>query len=240
MSTIRLHLELALVGVCIILFILLNRSCEKVEDRNEYISGLADTLEVSRNKLGQQTATIKSLEFENDKYFTKIQTNDSTIKWLQNVVKDYKGKLLSATVGSTTTIVSGSSETIYVNDTDVVYIGDTVYVYPIYKSTFSNRWEQGFIQASKDSIHYDFKVSNKFELTLGEVRNKWFKPKEMEVSILNLNPNTVTNELRSFNIKQTPKRWGLGVGAGYGLGLSSMKFQPFIGITLNYSLILIK
>lgn len=240
LKKLRIYAELLVLGTCIVLFLLLNRSCDKVSEKNEFIDGLNDTLRTTRNELGQQTATISVLEFENDKYFTKIKTNDTTIQWLQNVVKEYKGKLASATVGSTVTVVQGATETVVIHDTEIVYRNDTAFIYPTYKASFNNRWEEGLITANKDSIWHDLKVKNEFQLTLGEVRNKWLKPKEMEVSILNLNPNVSQTELKSFSIKQKDKKINVSLSLGYGFGLKTFEPQPIGGITVGYTLFSIK
>lgn len=239
-SNIRLYFELLLIGVITIMFFLLQRSCDKLGEARDYISDVNDTLEVYIDKNGNQVAKINSLESDNANQFLKIQSNDSTIKWLQNTVNDYKGKLASATVGSTTTHSGGSTEVIIIHDTDTVYIDNVAHVFAKYETNWTNKWEVGHIIASKDSIWRDIKIKNEFEITLGEVKNGWFKPKEMEVSITNLNPNTTTQELRSFNVKNNDKTFTIGAYVGYGIGLYDFKPQPYIGVGVGYKLIGIK
>lgn len=240
LKKLRIYAELLVIGICIVLFLLLNRSCDKISERNEFIDGLNDTLRTTRNELGQQTATISVLQFENDKHFTKVQTNDTTIKWLQKVVEQYKGKISSATVGSTITVIQGATETVVVHDTEIVYRNDTAFIYPTYKASFNNRWEEGSVTANKDSVWHDIKVKNEFELTLGKASNGWFKKKTFDASIKNLNPNTTIEELRTFSITQKPKRITLGLHFGYGIGVKDFKHQPFIGLGVGYTIFSIK
>jgi len=239
-NNIRLIVELILIGICIVLFLLLTRSCDKVSEQKGLLIDLNDTLRVSRNELGEQTAKINILEMERSKDFLKLKTNDSTIFKLQNAVEKYKGDLASATVGSTETGIVGSGETVIIHDTDIVYINDTAYVYPKYESSWENKWELGHIIASKDSVWRSIKVKNEFELTYGEVKKGLFKPKVLEVSLTNKNPNTVTKELRTFSIKQKPKRFVVSAQLGYGIGLIDFKPQPMISLGFGYVLIGVK
>ena len=236
----RTYIEIGMALLIVVLLLFLNRSCNKVSEQKDYLIDLNDTLEVVRNENGEQIAKINILEVQSKKDFTKIKSNDSTIKWLQKTVEEYKGKLYSATVGSTNTHSNGVTETILIHDTDIVFINDTAYVYPIYKTNWKTKWESGFIKATKDSIHRKIKVINEFEMTMGEVKNGWFKKKETQVQFKNLNPNTETTELRTVNFVQDPKQLSIGLQAGYGIGLTDFRFQPYLGVGVQINLIGVK
>ena len=201
-------------------------------------NALSDELEVARNEKGQETAKISVIQAENKKQLLAIKSKDSSIIRLQATVKDYKGKLNTAIVLSNTTNIKGSSQTTVLRDT--VTISGEQQIAQFYETRWSNKWEDGYILAKPDSIHRDIKIKNDFQITLGAVSNGWFKPKDYEVKILNLNPNTATKELRSYQVKEQPKRISLGVQVGYGFGLLDFKAQPYVGLGLQYNLVGIK
>lgn len=180
---------------------------------------------------------IKSFEGIGERMFLSINSKDSTITWLQKTVREYKGKLLAASVVSASTSSRGSASTT-ITAGDTVFSGDTIKVFPVYEAMWENKWEKGEVRAGKDSIYRDIKIHNEYEFTLGEERNGWFKRKEMEIKMTNLNPNTVTTELRSYNVKQSPKRFNAIAYVGY--GFSSSGISPQVGIGIGYTLLSIK
>lgn len=199
---------------------------------------IIDSLHTERDNMGRQTATIKALQFENEKAFTKIATNDSTIKWLQGVVKDFKGQVSSAVVAALGTIDFGGSGTTILPG-DAVLLRDTIRLYPKYKTSWDEKWSKGEILATKDSIFRNIKIRNEMEMVIGEPKKglKYlFKSPEFEVSIKNNNPNTETKELRSFTVKNKQKHLGLGLSTGACLS-GDFKIQPYVGIGINYNII---
>lgn len=44
----------------------------------------------------------------------------------------------------------------------------------------------------------------------------------------------IYNQETTITIKQKPKRWHIGVGAGYGMTLKGL--QPYVGVTIGYSI----
>jgi len=196
---------------------------------------LQDTLEQTTNELGQQTSTIALLEADKAKDLLKIKTNDSTVIHLQKVVKDYKGKLASATVLGTSTNDAGSSST--TTDYDTIYTDTGSYISPVYKSNWDEEWSVGKIVATKDSISRQIKIKNDFEMTIGKERQGFLKKKKSVVTIKNLNPNTVTTELRTFNIQPHKNKISFGIGAAYGLDIVGFKPTLVIGVTAHIPII---
>jgi len=211
---------------------------KQIDDLEEVADTASDSLETYRNKNGQLVAEIKSFDLVNEEVLLNLKTNDKTIKRLQDVVKGFEGKLAAAIVASSETGSQGSTAT-KISGGDTVKNGDTVLIYPNYSTTWSNSWEEGFINASRDSIFREIKIRNDYSFTIGKVSNGWFKKREVSVQMTNLNPNTVTRELRSYNVKQEPKRLNFVVygGAGYQFGVGIV---PQIGIGLGYTLLSIK
>lgn len=223
----------------VIVGILLFRSCKGDINLKEQIGlyeATQDTLSQTRNKNGEQATSIALLKADRRKDLFKIKTNDSTIIALQKVVKEYKGKLKSATVVGVSTNDNGSSST--TTDYDTIYTDTGRYVSPIYKTDWNERWSAGKIIATKDSISRDIKVKNDFEITIGEERQKgFFKKKKSLVTITNKNPNTITKELRTFSIEPHKNKFSIGVGVMYGFDITGLKLTVVVGPTVNIPII---
>ena len=221
----------------IFLIIALFRSCEKNVNVTRMYEAINDTLSLTKNKLGQEVSKKLIIEAESKKNFIKAKSTSEAIKALQSTVKRYKGKLRAATSLINSTSSNGSNETI-ISSVDTVYNNDTVYIYPIYRSKWSNEWELGNISATKDTISHVIKIRNKFTFTLGEESNNWFKRRESIFTATNLNPNTETIESHTFRIKEKEKIVGFGLFAG--MGISNSSFNSVIGAGVYYRLFSIK
>lgn len=228
------RLKFILVVVVLVLAFGLLKSCNSIKEQKGLIESLSSTLDTTRNSLGQQKASILVIYTDREKSFLKIKTQDSLILWLQKTVKDYKGRLSSAIVIRNTTTSNGSTVTTVIRDTV-----DNI-VYDTYSTRWKNKWDEGYILASKDSIHREMKFRNEYEVTIGNESNGWFKKRTFKVSVLNLNPNTYTTELRAYSVSAKPKRFTLGIQAGYGINLLTMKPALYLGAGMNFTVIGIK
>lgn len=226
--------------LCIlVLAIMLKKSCNSQNKAIELTNSINDILHTFIDKNGVQNAYISVLQGDKEKDLLRIKSKDSSIVWLQEVVKYFKGKLNSAIIIGNSTNSIGASGTI-LSRYDTIYESDHIFIYPEYKTDWNNKWEVGSIIASRDSIFRDIKIKNDYEITLGSESNGWFKKREYNVRVKNLNPNTYTEELRSFQIKDKPKRISLGVQLGYGVDLETLKPVKFAGIGINYNILGIK
>lgn len=234
--------EKKVIAVLIIIILMLlglwRNQASKTQEAKDITNAITDELETERNKYGQEVAKIAVITAESKKSLLKIGTQDSTIIALQKTVKEYKGRLNTAIVLNNQTTTKGETETVVIRDTIIIDGEEQIAQY--YETKWTNKWEDGYILAKPDSILRDIKVKNEYQITLGKVKNGWFKKKEYEVQVLNLNPNTTTQELRTFQVKEKPKRLSLGVQVGYGIGLLDFKFQPYVGVGLQYNIIGIK
>lgn len=222
----RVSKELLIIShlIWLILFI---RQCGGLggEIPKDVKKAVADTLTTWRDSENKEIAQIRVIETD-AKTLNRLNTQDSTIKWLKSVVKGLEGKVRTATVLQNSTVVKGENITIVQHDT--IYKDNKVFVYPRYSTSWRNEWEIGEITASKDSILHDVRVINKFEISHVLSRNKWHKPREYKVRVRNLNPNTFTEELRAYAIKEKPQKFGLGFIGGYGIN-QNVNFSPFVG-----------
>lgn len=234
---------ISLIVLSLILVGLLFAQLSTAQTNKKMYNQLNAELQTERNEKGQQEARIRVIEAERKAAFLQVQTKDTVIKWLQDVVKDYNGKLSTGTVLVNNTTTEGAVKTIVIRDTlirETIGGERIVMLQDNYTANWSNEWEEGQIVATPDSVYRNIKVKNKYEITLGKKRNGWFKPRVQEVKVVNLNPNTVTKELRTFAVKSKPKRLSLGLQVGYGLDLTTLKPRPYLGAGLQFNLLAIK
>jgi len=227
-----------IIVLLIIAGILLFKSCSDNRGLKEQVAlyeASQDTLIQTRNALGQEKTSTALMKASNKKAFLKMQSNDSTIIALQKVVKEYKGKLSVATVLVNSTNDNGTSATTTSYDTIKTDTGSIIH--PVFRTNWDERWSRGNIIASKDSITRDIQVRNEFEITQGKEKQGFLKKKKSLVTIKNLNPNTVTTELKTFTIQTQKKRFSVGIGAAYGLDITSFKTTIVIGPTIHMPLI---
>lgn len=234
-----------LVGILIALIAIIFaslKSCEnrKLQEENNLLEGLQDTIRTMRNKDGTQTTIISMLQATSTKAFLDIKTKDETILWLQREVEKEKKKIKGGggivVIGGSTTFTGTSTNTIVAFNP--VINGDTVYQYPTYKTINDGKdtlWVKYTIVASKDKTTLDLKVINKYKVVIGTERVSLFKRKSI-VEVTNLNPYTSTETLRAFEVKDNRKtRISLGVQGGYGFTLKGL--SPYVGLGVNYRLL---
>lgn len=229
---------ITVVGSALVVAILLMWGCNEHRKRVEQdvlMEAASDTLNQFRTKNGELITSIKEFSTASEKDFLNLKTQDSTIKWLQREVKQYKGKLQAATVASTTTTDKGTTVTI--TKTDTVLIEGKPQVKPVYETAWNDQWSAGVIEAHWDSIHRNIKTKNEFTFTHGYKR-KWFKKDVLTVEMKNLNPNTVTTELRSYSVAVPKKRFSIGLGAAYGFDMLHLgQTTVVVGVTGSFTLI---
>lgn len=204
------------------------RGCSKATSENRenlnLIQAYQDTLQIIRNADSSITARIQSFETDS-KTLKKLKSQDSAIKALQKIVDN-------KTTGAV--VFKANTKTEVTTKTQIVYKDS----FPEYSSNINmNGWITGKIIANKDSIITNLLIKNDYSVSLKKDRNKSY------VEIISLNPYSDINNVRSYiQIKEKPKRIGLGVHIGYGAFIQNevIKTTPFIGIGLNYNLINIK
>lgn len=229
--------------IAVILFFYL-KSCENNNITTNLYEATQDTLTTTRNKYGQQENKIGILEATNENQFLNIKTNDSTIIHLQNQVKKYKGKLQSATFTSTETLDTGTTIVVITSADTIIGKDSLVYIYPKYETEWDEKWSKGEIIARRSGIFRKILTKNEYEFTQGlEKRTKGikgiFKKREPVVTMTNLNPNTVTKELRTFTVKTPKKRFSFGLQGGYGMMLNDNGINTGIygGIGFEFTII---
>lgn len=198
-----------LLAIIIALIILLQHSCNREGDLSNMLSQSKDTLHKVINKLGQELTTTMELNGSIGDLKKMNSQKDSTLKKLQDLVDK---NTASATIIDNKTISSGSGKTSISIDPkgtivkhDTISHIDSVFVYPTYKTNYKSSWDSVNIVAKKDSIKVNYVVYNEFEIKKEWVSKGFFKPKVLEIQVLNKNPNTVTLNLKSFT-EAEPKK----------------------------------
>lgn len=208
------------IAVIILLLVLNINACMRSNSQHALISAYTDTLRTVRNEKGQQTASIQTLQGTVSDLQELKTSKDSTINWLRKVLKG-KDRTIAAMVLSNNTRSEGSSKSA-VSFEKPKFKPGIRYVYPAYKTEWSDEWSHGSIKATKDSIFRNVVLYNKFELK-NVVHGGLFKKSTVESSVLNLNPHTETTELRTFQIECKCNK-GAWFGIGTGVGAAAMYF----------------
>jgi hypothetical protein len=205
----------------IVLFILLFRSCEKNIDTKQAYAAVNDSLHITRNKMGEQVASIQIIRTENKKQFLELHSKDSIIIALQGIVRRTKN-IQSAIIFNASTGSSVNGSTV-VHSRDTIRTDSVVYVYPEYSLARHTKWDSVSVRSNKDSTHLEYKIFNNFEITTSYKRSGLFKGKTPVIDITNKNPYTETVALRAYEVKCDCKRMPFFV-AGLGIGLAPSIF----------------
>jgi hypothetical protein len=235
------NLRVDLMVVCIVLFILMGmyggcewkqREVDKLKTENAILNGVKDdTLTIIRNKLNQEVATGKVLIGTEEEFKKMDFKKDSTITRLQKLLNKHTE---AAAVIDNQTIGTADAVTFVIHDT-VHLPHDSTTCSVTYKSHFENHWEKFDILASRDSIRMKYKVFNEYNITVNTTKEGKFLRKRIveTIQIVNLNPNTETKDLKSFESVQpvTKKMPIFGIGVGAGLILSGIIFHEFKSIS---------
>ncbi len=187
---------------------------------------LTESLKVTRDDLGNEIAKREVLEFKSVKDIKNIANISKEVETLKKEVRKYKGKIKNAIIIK--------NETREIRRVKTEIIKDSTIAYPIYKTSWKDRWSVGSITARTDSIVHSIKIKNEFILTLGKERNGFRKRKNI-ATIKNLNPNTSTEEVITFDV--TPKYKKFAVGVGGGVGFTNFETTtPFLGVGVYYTI----
>lgn len=186
----------------IILFIFSGFLVLKIQDlnreRKEYlnlINALGDTIKIWKDKDGLNRSKISVLESYRTQDFLTLQTKDKQILELQKRVKEYKDKLKE---GSSVTIIKGETvyDTIYETKDSIREILGEISII----DTVDNKWITSVFGFNKDSTIYSLKVRNNYTVVIGEEKQGFLKPRKPFAEVINENPYSVTDTLRTYRV----------------------------------------
>ncbi len=203
----------ALVLIVAVLICILWNGCNRKEELTDMFNAVNDTLRITRNDLNQEIAETNII-VGNFKDFKNLNASkDSTIAKLQGIV-DKSTTSASVLNNSTGRVLIRQTDTLYAKDT--VRIDSLIYIFPEYRISFKNKWEDFSIAASRDSFDIKYKVFNEFHIEQFDKKQGFLKPKIPTISVTNINPNTETLEMKTFTVATPKQKKGLWVGIGAG------------------------
>ena len=237
----RTIIEIVLVLLVIILSVMYFNKNSDYKEQLSLNSAATAELVKWKDKDSLNNAKIESLTTQSTKDFLAFKSLDSSIAKLQSDVKEmskYLKKQGSVTNLSTTTTVDTTNPTEVIENVEEPQS-------PTYKSNISMRdkdgkeWIYGESIAKRDSTSLFLKVKNDYTLTVGLEPQGFLglgTPKPF-AQVKNLNPWSEVDELRTYQVSlPPPKRFGVGVIVGYGLG-NNGQLSPIIGVGMSYNLI---
>lgn len=194
----------------LILFKIISHNNGKFREINNLYKISQDSLVQYKNEKGQNVAKISVLETTNQKYFLQLQTNDKTIKELQDLVKSESKKrhdIEIALVIKNQTIykLQDSLKNTIIGQT-IEHKGDSVVVYPIYQKDTTNQWLSQKIILGRKVFKQDLKVFNAYDITIGSEPDGLFKRKQY-AKIINLNPASETTAMKVYQKKEVPSKF---------------------------------
>ncbi len=223
----RLNLIL-LLGIILVLACLV-KSCESHKVTEGLLYATQDTLKITKDKHGVQTASIAVLEGSLNDMADILVAKDSTILRLKETAKEYKRNLVAATAINIVTREKVIDKTVIVKS-DTVYINGSKYIYPVYEAKIKRKYSEYSIKSSKDSTQIIAEIQNKLDVNWVYKRDKRFGPKRLVADIVTYNQNTETEETHSFKPTESKasKTWkyierGLCFVSGIALGKAIFK-----------------
>lgn len=217
----NLRRVLILAGIVLALIVALGvflRSCNPPESN---IGGnIQDSLTHYKNKYGEEAAKRTALVGSVTELKKMNAGKDSLLKVIQ-------GRVSNLTMAITAYEIAASSE--HTTPTTISFHKDTVAgdsiieiagrepcdtVYPVYSSSYTDKWENYTIEAGKDSVRLKHTA---FLYPIVEHRYKGrgiFHPPEIELHISDQNPNTKILDAQTFVISQKKQYKGIWLSVG--------------------------
>jgi len=218
---------------------------QKKEEQVQLNQALASELETWKDKDGFNRAKIEVLETQSTKTFLAIQTQDSLIKELQELVE--KNTRYLKEVGNSVTLLEGVTkfDTVYETKKEPIPIKNLFDRF--ITDTITNRWITAAFGIKLDSLpnntfavdstKFSLSVTNKYSAVIGREKQGFLglgKSKPF-VEITNYNPYTETTSLRTYQVSErAEKRFGIGPAFGY--GVTSKGADWFLGVVGQYAL----
>lgn len=229
------------ITIIVVLAILLMFQCngrKEAEQTTANYEALQDTLHKTRNKNGELTVTISTLQDESYAALLMLKSNDSTVAWLKREVQKHKDLLKAK--GSSVTVI-GSTTTFTDNIGTIVIFKDSIRgdtIYPTYTAkSRDTTWIKYDVTMNRKSTEIKLTVKDKYSVILGDEREKWYKPRKPVALVTSSNPYTNITEMRAFQVvdKTKPKRIAIGLHVGYGMTIYGL--SPVVSVGVNFDAI---
>lgn len=185
------------------------------------IESVINSFEVYKDAYNKEHARIKVIETENEKLFIQLQTKDSIISRLQDIIKRNKNVKQVSIIKSESVI-----DTIFINKFDTVN-------YKVFTDINLDNWVYGNIKSTIDTTEVNLTFKNDIDVILKEEGGLFNKKHYVEV--IQNNPYSSTKSLKTYIKKNREKRIGIGPHIGMGYTPINNKFDYYIGIGLQYN-----
>ena len=209
----------------IVIFILLSQNVDqslKLKQSESNLIALNDTLEVTKNRLGETAYTVKSLVSNNSELLSELATKDTTIARLQKVTEAYKKELKKG--GE---VIVTRTETRIDTFTQIIFTDSTF--------NYSDDWIS--LKGKLDKgIHFSLSTSDMFSIVTGYRKENIFSKREPFVEITSSSPYTTVTNIKSLKIvNDRPKINWLSITAGPSVMYLNNQFFGGISLTLGPS-----
>ena len=231
----EVFIAILVVIIAILYFTNISYQKEAKENANLVIS-LNDTLKTWKDKDSLSHAKIQIIETERTKDFLSLQSKDEEIIKLQKTVKQYEKQIKNQ--GSVTNF---TSETKIITKDSLVT--DSVCGKCSFYFSNSNPWfsVDASIYPTKTpnqlSLSLDLKVKNEYSVIVGEEKQGLFKKPKPFVEVLNHNPYSETESLKTYQVSNNVRVKRFGIGPNISGGFNDTGFSWYIGFGLQYNLI---
>jgi hypothetical protein len=179
---------------------------------------IRDSVTHWKDEYGKEHSKTKVVESKNFELFTKLETTNETVKELQKLIKESKGKNKPeiATVIKTVTKI----DTIIVRDKD--------------SSDFriKDKYLDFVAKVNGDSLDTKVELKSYLKLTHRYERENIFSKKYLVVDAVEENPHIKVEDVRSIKVPIKQKKWHVGPYVGV-----SHKLDAVLGVGLTYSVL---
>ena len=185
-----------------------------INNSKNQIKSITDTLTLYKTKDGKNGAYIRVLEGNKSEILAITEKQD---KRIYDLIKETKGlrTLTTHDVVTRTDTTVRIDTLILPSDNKKLYLSKTI----------NDEYYNAKITVDGDSLTLKHTSYNEFDYMLrdkpGTGLFKAFKPTTYIVEAINLNPNTITKNLRTIQIKTKSKN-GLKIGTGIAIGIAAV------------------
>jgi hypothetical protein len=218
------------IALLLMTYLYLNERNIRIEQETLIEASMSE-IEVWRGKNGESIAKIQVLETSNKKAFLNLQTKDSTILDLQELVRINRklfndAKAAAAIIKSQTTIDTTTATVVTI---------DSVSNTPIYTANIKNKWYEANTVATKDSTTIKLTTVHNLSLVIGTESQGLFKKRKTVAIVQDDNPYSEIKDMRVYNVTQSKKRFV--VGPYIGMGITGTSINWSVGLGVTYKLI---
>lgn len=208
--------EIAVVFLLVVLAAVLSKGCEENSRAENNYGALTDTIKYYENRLGTQSASIKTMQFTNAQLAeTLLKKNDT----LAQLAKEFAKLRSVVTIGNKTKLPEIGFK---LSEPVPQQPCDSILPY-LRTGNVAEKWYRFNYEITQDSLKLvEFTIPNTISVITG-VKRTWFLGKQtVNTDVTHSNPYMYTDNLRAAEVVITEpwyKKWYLWLAAGLAGGL---------------------